>query len=257
MRIERLGEKAVILRDLPCPAFELARILNELPHSLVDADSSGTHHRVTENTEFHREPAVKSLRSPLHRGECESGGFEEAVASYETVGLYFSKPVASPDGLLASVSKVIGGPINTASPEPKLIQIPVCYELGPDLAEAAKSLQIPTEELIELHLGTDYRCYAVGFSPGFAYLGYLNDRIASLPRLSSPRPRVEPGSVGITGRQTAVYPSSTPGGWNLIGKCPLTLVDVKDNYFPIEAGDQIRFVRIDDQEFAKQEGERL
>lgn len=182
---------------------------------------------------------------------------EEAVASYETVGLYFSKPFASPDGLLASVSKVIGGLINTASPKPKLIQIPVCYELGHDLQAAANSLQISAEDLIELHLKTDYRCYAVGFSPGFAYLGYLDDRIATLPRLSSPRPRVEPGSVGITGRQTAVYPSPTPGGWNLIGKCPLTLVDVADNYFPIEAGDQIRFIRIDEQEFAKQEGGRL
>lgn len=219
MRIERLGEKAVILRDLSCPAFEIATALNESQNQLL--------------------------------------GLEESVASYETVGLYFSKPIEDLYDVKGAVTSLLDKKCLSVSSAPKLIKLPVCYELGPDLRASAKSLQISSEELIELHLGTEYRCYAVGFSPGFAYLGYLDDRIATLPRLSSPRPRVEPGSVGITGRQTAVYPSTTPGGWNLIGKCPLALVDVKDNYFPIEAGDQIRFIRIDEQEFARQEGDRL
>lgn len=255
MRMERLGEKAVILRDLSCPAFELARMLNGTRDE--GRGTKGNRKVGNEETELHKDFAVPSPCSPLHRGEFDPPGFEEALASYETVGLYFSEPIENSDGLLADLSAVIANLSTSGSPEPKLIELPVCYELGPDLNAAAQALQMPTEELIDLHLKTEYRCYAVGFSPGFAYLGYLVDRIASLPRLSSPRPWVEPGSVGITGRQTAVYPSATPGGWNLIGKCPLSLVDVEDNYFPLEAGDQIRFIRIDDQEFAKRQGERL
>lgn len=225
MRLERLGERAVILRDLPCEAFVLARQVME---------------------------GVRELGN-----EGIALGLEEAVASYERVGLYFRQPVVDLVAVQQWVSLELAQSSRSRSSEPKLIEIPVCYELGPDLASAAQTLQMPAEELVLRHLETEYRCYAVGFSPGFAYLGYLDDRIASLPRLGSPRPRVEPGSVGITGRQTAVYPSSTPGGWNLIGRCPLTLVSVADGYFPIEAGDRVRFLRIDEVEFAHLEGKRL
>lgn len=273
MRIERLGEKALILRELPCPAFELARWLNQsillsgngttvpVPPkenrrsgSEIESHASVQHQRVRS---FDSYETVDQTTNSVWLAQDDAAFFEEAVASYETVGLYFSGPVANPDGVLATVSTVIASLRASGSPKPKLIEVPVCYEFGPDLKAAAQALQMPAEELIDLHLQTDYLCYAVGFSPGFAYLGYLDDRIATLPRLSSPRPRVQPGSVGITGRQTAVYPSTTPGGWNLIGRCPLTLVDVEDGYFPIEAGDQVRFIRIDDQEFGKQDGDRL
>jgi inhibitor of KinA len=143
------------------------------------------------------------------------------------------------------------------APEIKRHIVPVCYEMGADLGPAANALGMSSERLINLHLSSDYQCYAVGFSPGFAYLGYLAHEIATLPRLPAPRTRVPPGSVGITGRQTAVYPSATPGGWNLIGRCPLTLVDQADNYFPIEAGDRVEFRRIDGAEFESLAGERL
>jgi inhibitor of KinA len=218
MRIERLSERAVLLRDLPQEPFTLARLLNE-----------------------RRMPAPFQL--------------EEAVASYETLGIYFSVPVLD----LAVLEEPLGEILDQAPSEApsRQLAIPVCYELGDDLAQAAATLGLSTEELIRLHSGTSYRCYAVGFSPGFAYLGYLDDRIASLPRLPSPRKRVEPGSVGITGRQTAVYPSSTPGGWNLIGRCPLEMVNVSDGYFPIEAGDQVSFQRVDEAGFARLKGERL
>ncbi len=242
MRVERLGERAVILRDLPCEAFVLARELNRSRDKRVRSfDSQEAIGTSTERIWLAQDHAV----------------LEEAVASYETVGLYFSQPVvdlgAVPDWVFSELAQ--SNP--SSSPKPKLIEVPVCYELGADLDDAAETLEMTAEELVSRHLETEYRCYAVGFSPGFAYLGYLDDRIASLPRFSSPRPRVESGSVGITGRQTAVYPLATPGGWNLIGRCPLTLVDVTDGYFPIEAGDRVRFVRIDEAEFARREGERL
>ena len=214
MRIERLGERAAIIRDLPCAPYLLARRLNEI------------------------------LSTPMI----------EAVASYETVGLYFSEP----PGSLADLDEWVR---LQCSPEignhpVRKHRLPVCYELGEDLESSAERLGLSVEDLIGLHMKCAYRCYAVGFSPGFAYLGYLDERL-DLSRLSSPRKRVEPGSVGITGRQTAVYPSATPGGWNLIGRCPLQLVEVSEEYFPIEAGDEVEFYRIDDTEFERLKGGRL
>jgi inhibitor of KinA len=214
MRIERLGERAVIVRDLPCAPYLLAKQLNEnLSTSMI-----------------------------------------EAVASYETVGLYFSEPPGSLADLDEWVRLQCSPEIGT-HPVRKH-RLPVCYELGEDLETSAERLGLSVEDLIGLHMKSAYRCYAVGFSPGFAYLGYLDERL-DLPRLSSPRKRVEPGSVGMTGRQTAVYPSATPGGWNLIGRCPLQLVEVSEEYFPIEAGDEVEFYRIDDIEFERLKGGRL
>ena len=220
MRVEWLGERAVILRDLPCEPWRLAKALNSDSRFLLKL------------------------------------GFEEAVASYETLGLYFSKASVNLAGVEEAVGQILGD-LDSGLDHGKTVEIPVCYELGPDLQAASLALGVEAEALIQAHAQGQYLCYAVGFSPGFAYLGYLPETICGLPRLISPRVRVEPGSVGITGRQTAVYPSATPGGWNLIGRCPLELVNVADGYFPIEAGNVVRFTRIDATEFAKLEGERL
>ena len=213
MRIDRLGERAVIVRNLPCPAYALANALN--------------------------------------RGGVQS--MLEAVASYETVGLFFSEPPELPD-LEERIRRVLSTVDLTRTGTRH--EVPVCYELGEDLDASALRLGISAEELTEIHLAHEFLCHAVGFSPGFPYLGYLPESV-SIPRLASPRTRVEPGSVGIAGRQTAVYPSMTPGGWNLIGRCPLTLVDVADDYFPISAGDSVQFVRVDVAEFERLRGERL
>ena len=93
--------------------------------------------------------------------------------------------------------------------------------------------------------------------PGFPYLGYLPEKLCGVPRLNSPRIRVEPGSVGLTGRQTGIYPLPRPGGWNLIGRTPLTLVDVADGYFPLRVGDRVRFSRIESSEYERLYGMRL
>lgn len=135
--------------------------------------------------------------------------------------------------------------------------IPVHYHRGPDLLIAAEQRQLTPAQFIELHANRPYSCFAVGFCPGFAYLGPLKTEIQGLPRLSQPRTRVEPGMVGITGNQTAVYPLERPGGWWLIGQTPLTLVDVTDEYFPIQAGDQVEFVPIDSETFDRMQGQRL
>jgi inhibitor of KinA len=92
--------------------------------------------------------------------------------------------------------------------------------------------------------------------PGFPYLGYLPAELCGVGRLPSPRTRVEPGSVGLTGRQTGIYPLPRPGGWNLIGRTPLTIVDVAAGFFPLRVGDRVQFARIDEKRFAELEGER-
>ena len=113
------------------------------------------------------------------------------------------------------------------------------------------------EEIISQHTGGSYKVYAIGFVPGFPYLGYLPEALSGVPRLPSPRLRVEPGSVGLTARQTGIYPLPRPGGWNLIGRTPLELVHVEDQYFPLAIGDELTFERIDRNEFRRLEGERL
>src|SRR5258708_11247623 len=119
--------------------------------------------------------------------------------------------------------------------------IPCCYEFQLDLSRVAEKTGLTGEEVIRLHMETEYTVYAIGFCPGFPYLGYLPAPLCGVPRLESPRLRVEPGSVGLTGRQTGIYPEARPGGWNLVGRTPLVLVDVADGYFPLRAGHPVRF----------------
>ena len=179
-------------------------------------------------------------------------GIVDATSAYDTVGVYTS--IGYSEEALKSLLQ--GLEIKNAG-EPKRHLIPVCYELGEDLGEVAGRLKLELEEVIWLHSGAEYRCYAIGFCPGFAFLGFLPEELSGLPRKESPRVKVPPGSVGITGRQTGVYPSDTPGGWNLIGRTPLRLVNVDEAYFPIQAGDIVEFRRIDQDQFEKLKGKRL
>jgi inhibitor of KinA len=126
-----------------------------------------------------------------------------------------------------------------------------------DLARVAEQTGLNGDQVIELHTATEYTVYAIGFVPGFPYLGYLPAELCGVGRLPSPRLRVEPGSVGLTGRQTGIYPLPRPGGWNILGRTPLVLVDVADGYFPLRVGDRVRFQRIDEAEYRRLEGERL
>jgi inhibitor of KinA len=135
--------------------------------------------------------------------------------------------------------------------------IPCCYERQLDLAGVSARLGLDGDAVIRLHHQPTYAVYAIGFCPGFPYLGYLPTALCGVPRLDKPRVRVAPGSVGLTGTQTGVYPLPTPGGWSLIGQTPLELVNVADEYFPLRAGDQVRFERIDEAEFQRLLGERL
>jgi KipI family sensor histidine kinase inhibitor len=139
----------------------------------------------------------------------------------------------------------------------KLVTLPVYYSLesGPDLELLADRGKMTIEEVIEIHLSSEYRVYAIGFAPGFAYLGEVDERIAA-PRLATPRQKVPRGAVAIADRQTAVYPAPSPGGWNLIGLCPTRMFDPdKQPSMPVSAGDRIRFEPIDRKTFIEMGGE--
>lgn len=131
------------------------------------------------------------------------------------------------------------------------VAIPFCCDLSlaPDLADLASLHQITTGELIEIFCSRIYRIYMIGFLPGFAYMGTVDDRIAS-PRKASPRIHVPAGSVGIAGSQTGIYPFNSPGGWQLIGQTPLQLFDAsQENPSLLEPGDQVCFHTISLEEF--------
>lgn len=136
-------------------------------------------------------------------------------------------------------------------------EIPCCYDFPLDLPRIATATGLEEEQIIRLHLGTVYTVYAIGFCPGFPYLGYLPESLCGVPRLETPRLRVEAGSVGLTGRQTGIYTEARPGGWNLVGRTPLELVSVTDGYFPLRTGDRVRFVRIDETSYRQLRGQRL
>jgi biotin-dependent carboxylase-like uncharacterized protein len=129
------------------------------------------------------------------------------------------------------------------------VESPVTYggDGGPDLAAVAEWAGLSTDEVIERHTGTDYRVFMLGFLPGFAYLGSVDEAIAA-PRRSTPRLRVPAGSVGIAGRQTGIYPRESPGGWQLIGRSAVTVFDVtRDQPSLFAPGDIVRFTKASSQ----------
>jgi len=138
----------------------------------------------------------------------------------------------------------------TGAPGPqsaRTVEIPVCYggEMGPDLVTVADHTGLPVEQVVKRHAGELYRVYALGFSPGFPYLGGLDPALHA-PRLAEPRVKVPGGSVGIGGEQTGIYPAPSPGGWQLIGRTPLRLFDAhRPEPALLQPGDMVRFMPID------------
>ncbi|MGA7839689.1 MAG: 5-oxoprolinase subunit PxpB [Candidatus Acidiferrales bacterium] len=137
-------------------------------------------------------------------------------------------------------------------PKGRELKIPTCYggEFGPDLNEVASLHALTPAQAIELHASVTYTVYFLGFVPGFAYLGELPEALAT-PRLNTPRRSTSPGSVGIAGNQTGVYPFATPGGWRLIGRTPIAMFrpDRKAMSF-LSIGDRVRFTPISAARFA-------
>jgi KipI family sensor histidine kinase inhibitor len=141
--------------------------------------------------------------------------------------------------------------------EGRTVTLPVHYsaETGADLQALADRANLTVDEVINLHSETEYRVFAIGFAPGFAYLGQVDERIAA-PRLATPRALVPRGSVAIADRQTAVYPADSPGGWNLIGRCPVTMFNPDAQpVMPVCVGDKVCFEPVDRNRFLSLGGE--
>ena len=132
-----------------------------------------------------------------------------------------------------------------------MVEIPALYggEYGPDLEFVADHSGLSQEEVVRVHAGMDYLVYGMGFTPGFAYLGGMSERIAT-PRLQTPRTLIPAGSVGIAERQTGVYPIASPGGWRLIGRTPVQLFDAgRDPPVLAGPGDYVRFVPLTEEAY--------
>ena len=181
----------------------------------------------------------------------------DVVQAYVTVAVYYDIAVVDFAHVADWLAQTHRHEMVDAAPGNRLHQIPCCYEFGLDFERIQEQTGLSRAEIIALHVGSPYTVYAIGFCPGFPYLGYLPAKLAGVPRLTSPRLKVEAGSVGLTGRQTGIYTEIRPGGWNIVGRTPLQLVDVKDAYFPLRTGDQVQFRRIDEREFHSLQGERL
>ena len=165
----------------------------------------------------------------------------DVVQAYSTVAAFYSLDQTCYRDVSALLREVANTLTDEGGEAPgRLHRIPCCYDFALDQARVAERTGLAVDDVIRLHCETPYRVYAIGFCPGFPYLGYLPAALAGVPRLDSPRVRVDAGSVGLTGRQTGIYTEVRPGGWNLIGRTPLTLVNLADGYFPLRTGDRVQ-----------------
>jgi KipI family sensor histidine kinase inhibitor len=166
--------------------------------------------------------AVQRLAAGL---EAQRGELEEIVPGHQTLLLVWAQEAPS----LSDVEQMISGAQLTAEamPEPSEVELAVSYD-GPDLGAVAAGCSISPEELVARHLACRYQVAFIGFSPGFAYL-LGGDPALQPPRLAEPRTRVPAGALAIAGPSSAVYPRSSPGGWNLIGSCDEPIFDPARN----------------------------
>lgn len=183
--------------------------------------------------------ALNSRAIALAKALRQRRGVLEATPGYASVTLRYDPERLQPDGIQRAVERLLA---EKAPPHGmgRLHRVPVIYD-GPDLEETARALELGVEELIRLHTEPTYRCFMVGFCPGWAYLGTLPERIR-LPRRAVPRTAVPAGTVAIAGAQAGVYPLATPGGWHLLGRTPLPMFlpdqDPPSLFLP---GDRVRF----------------
>ena len=183
---------------------------------------------------------------------------EDVVQAYQSVAVFYNLGQIALNDVQRELQIVRESASETTAVfRGVLRQIPCCYELGLDWPRVVEHTAFDRDELILFHTETVYTVYAIGFCPGFPYLGYLPNALCGVPRLDSPRVRVQSGSVGLTGNQTGIYTMERPGGWNIVGRTPTSLVDVADDYFALRVGDRVQFSRIDEREFVKLDGERL
>jgi inhibitor of KinA len=190
-------------------------------------------------------------------------GVIELAPAYTSIGVFFdpitiAKASETPDDvfdwLASRIRKAVAPGVDRGRKvrsRSRNVEIPVCYdpEFAADIDDVARHTQLSAIEIVNLHTATEYRVACIGFVPGFTFLAGLPKNLAT-PRRDVPRKEIPPGSVGIGGVQTGIYPLRSPGGWNLIGRTPLNLFDLTKNPPTLlRPGDRVRFRAITREEF--------
>jgi len=191
---------------------------------------------------------LHQLAGVVERATREFGGGEPIVEGYASLLVPFDPDLVDPDALRALLERLGREPLETGAAgqhDPVIHRIPVRYGGldGPDLEDVAERTGLGVEAVIDLHSGSDYRVFMLGFAPGFGYLGPLPEALR-LPRRAEPRLRVPAGSVAIAGAQTAVYPHETAAGWHILGRTDERLWDPRaEPPARLRPGDRVHFVR--------------
>ena len=180
-------------------------------------------------------------------------GVIETIPTYRSLLLVYDPSITNLAKLQKELQKLEERLEEIQIPPPDTVEIPVCYGggFGPDIEFVAETHDLSVKEVIQLHSEPEYLIYMVGFTPGFPFLGGLSEKLHT-PRLETPRTFVPQGSVGIANNQTGIYPVSSPGGWQLIGRSPIKLfAPERPNPFLYQAGDHIKFKPITLEEYSR------
>ncbi|MEW5888447.1 MAG: 5-oxoprolinase subunit PxpB [Pseudomonadota bacterium] len=181
----------------------------------------------------------------------ELPGVIEAVPTFRSLTVLYDPLHISRAALEPALARLLAEQGGASAQTGRRWRLPVCYggEYGPDLAEVAAAKGLTPEEAIRLHQDTEFLVYMLGFLPGFPYMGDLPEALI-LPRRAEPRLRLPTGSVAIAGTLTAIYPWESPGGWHLIGRCPVPLFDAHwREPALLRAGDRVRFEPVSPERF--------
>ncbi len=184
-------------------------------------------------------------------------GFIDTSITYNSLSVFFDPRQLFSEGQPSPLAFVLNRIRQTLKDFSQIVQqqpfqgthhlVPVCYDgpLAPDLTTVASFHNSDPDSIIQAHCAQDWYVFMIGFNPGFSYMGILPDTLA-MPRKTSPAIQVAAGSVGIAGKQTGIYPNSSPGGWQIIGRTPLLVFNPKEpEPCLFKAGDTVRFTRID------------
>lgn len=202
----------------------------------------------SENIDINISQKIRSVFNKINKID----GIVDLICSYTSLLVIYDIFVFDDDSIKDRLVKLLSGIDEEKEPiEYKTLEIPTYYglEVGIDLIQLSKDLNLSVEKIIEIHSSKLYDVFAIGFLPGFAYLGELDEKIFT-KRKETPRANVSKGSVAIANTQTAIYPKNSPGGWNIIGKTPLSIFDKKlDNFSLITYSNRIKFNPISKEEF--------
>ena len=183
-------------------------------------------------------------------------GLIDITPSYTSILIHYDLQYFSYKKIIEFLDEFITLKTDITQEESRLVEVPIYYdeEVGFDLQRISQLTKLSIKDIIELHSSTKYSVYTIGFLPGFAYLGEVDEKIAT-PRLESPRSKIPKGSLGIADNQSAIYPVESPGGWNIIGRTYLDMFDKNiEGFSYLSVGDIVKFKPITKDEFIKNGG---